>query len=116
MPVLSRKLNTSSKTLLGISDKFYQNCNAYPIYGTSQGSPNSPVIWLIVGSTLFTCHEQKAYGAMFTTPDKSLSVALSMAGFVNNSTGQVNDFITNPQPSPQDLNKSMQYEAQLWML
>ena len=42
------------KTLLGVSDEFYQNCTAYPIYGTGQGSVNSPVIWLIVSSTLFT--------------------------------------------------------------
>ena len=102
------------KTLLGISDEFYQNCTAYPIYGTGQGSANSPVIWLIISSTLFTCHEQQAYGATFTTPDKTLSVALSMVGFVDDSTGQVNDFTADPQPSPETLNKFMQYDAQLW--
>jgi hypothetical protein len=102
------------ETLLGVSDEFYQNCTAYPIYGAGQGSGNSPVIWLIVSSTLFTCHEQYAYGATFTTPDKSLSVALSMVGFVDDSTGQVNDFTAAPQPSPEVLNKCMQYDAQLW--
>jgi hypothetical protein len=102
------------KTLLGVSNGFYQNCTAYPIYGTGQGSANSPVIWLIVSSTLFTCHEQCAYEGTFTTPDKSLSVALSMVGFVDDSTGQVNDFTANPQPSPEVLNKFMQYDTQLW--
>jgi hypothetical protein len=102
------------KTLLGVSDKFYKDCTVHPIYGTSQGRANSPVIWLIVSSTLFTCHEQYAYGATFTTPDKSLSVALSMVGFLDDSTGQVNDFTTDPQPSPKVLNKFMQYNAQLW--
>jgi hypothetical protein len=102
------------KILLGVSDEFCQNCTAYPIYGTGQGSANSPVIWLIVSSTLFTCHEQHAYGATFTTPDKSLSVALSMVGFVNDSTGQVNNFTANSQPGPAVLNKFMQYDAQLW--
>jgi hypothetical protein len=94
------------KPLLGVS--FYQNCTAYPIYGTGQGSANSPVIWLIVSSTLFTCHEQYAYGATFTTPDKSLSVALSMVGFVDDSTGEVNDFTADPQSNPEVLNKFMQ--------
>jgi hypothetical protein len=102
------------KTLRGVSDKFYQNCTAYPIYGTGQGSANSPVIWLIVSSTPSTCHEQYAYGATLTTPDKSLSVALSMVAFVDDSTGQVNDFTAEPQPSPEVLNKFMQYNAQLW--
>jgi hypothetical protein len=75
---------------------------------------NSPVIWLIVSSTHFTCHEQDAFGTTFTTPDKSLSVALSMIGFVDDSTGQVNDFTADPQPSPEVLNKFMQYDTQLW--
>jgi hypothetical protein len=68
------------KRLLVVSIEFYQNCTAYPISGTGQGSANSPVIWLIVSSTLFTCHEQKAYGATFTTPDKSLSLCRTLYG------------------------------------
>ena len=33
------------KTSLGISNDFYPNCQAFPIYGTGQGSGNSPAIW-----------------------------------------------------------------------
>jgi hypothetical protein len=44
----------------------------------------------------------------------SLSVALSMVGFVDYRTGQLNDFTADPQPSPEALNKFMQYDAQLW--
>jgi hypothetical protein len=32
------------KMALGISEEFYSHCDAYPIYGTGQGSGNSPVI------------------------------------------------------------------------
>jgi hypothetical protein len=42
------------KTSMGVSDEFYKNCQAFPIYGTGQGSGNSPVIWCIVSSVLFS--------------------------------------------------------------
>jgi hypothetical protein len=33
------------KTLLGISNEYYKHCKIFPIYGTGQGSGNSPAIW-----------------------------------------------------------------------
>jgi hypothetical protein len=102
------------KTSLGISDEFYENCQAFPIYGTGQGSGNSPAIWCIISSTLFECHQEQAYGAYFCTPDKRMSVSLSMIGFVDDSTGQVNSFCTPAQPTPEDLRDIMKHDAQLW--
>jgi hypothetical protein len=43
-----------------------------------------------------------------------MSVSLSMAGFVDNSTGQVNNFTSNTQPTPKFLRQVMQKDAQLW--
>jgi hypothetical protein len=43
------KLRTST----GVSAEFFFHCHAFPIYGTGQGSVNSPVIWCIISSTLF---------------------------------------------------------------
>ena len=37
-----------------------------------------------------------------------------MVGFVDDSTGQVNDFLSNIQPSPNQLTTKMQEDAQLW--
>lgn len=102
------------KTSLGISDEFYSNCQAFPIYGTGQGSGNSPAIWCIISSTLFSCHQQQAYGAYFCTPDERMSVSLSMIGFVDDSTGQVNDFKATEQPTPEFLREIMRHDAQLW--
>jgi hypothetical protein len=51
------------KTLLGISDKLYKHCKIFPIYGTGEGSGNSPAIWCIISSVLFDCHASQAYGA-----------------------------------------------------
>jgi hypothetical protein len=43
-----------------------------------------------------------------------MSVSLSMIGFVDDSTGQVNDFTSNSQPTPEFLRTIMQADAQLW--
>ena len=102
------------KTSMGVSDEFYANCQAFPIYGTGQGSGNSPAIWCIVSSVLFACHEDNGHGAYFCTPDQEMSVSLSMVGFVDDSTGQVNDFTSNTQPTPEFLRQIMLKDAQLW--
>jgi hypothetical protein len=102
------------KTSMRISDEFYKNCQAFPIYGTGQGSGNFPAIWCIVSSVLFDCHEEKGHGAYFCTPDQNMSVSLSMIGFVDDSTGQVNQFAQNTQPTPEFLCQIMQADAQLW--
>ena len=46
------------KTALVVSNDYYQHCNMFPIYGTGQGSTNSPTIWLIISSTLFDIHKE----------------------------------------------------------
>jgi hypothetical protein len=102
------------KTSLGISDDFYKHCQAFPIYGTGQGSGNLPAIWCIVSSVLFSCHQDKAHGAFFCTPNKQTSVSLSMIGFVDDSTGQVDSFRDTTQPTPEFLRAIMKLDAQLW--
>jgi hypothetical protein len=87
------------KTSLVILVEFYKNCQAFPIYGTGQGTSNSPAIWCIISSTLFLCHQEQAYGAYFCTHDKKMSVSLSMIDFVDDSTGQVDSFRTPDQPT-----------------
>ena len=32
------------------TEEFYQHCQAYPIYGTRQGSGSSPMLWIIISS------------------------------------------------------------------
>jgi hypothetical protein len=57
------------KTKLGISKENYKHCKAYIIYGTGQGSSDSPTVWLVISSILFDCYELKAFGAIFESPD-----------------------------------------------
>jgi hypothetical protein len=105
------KLCTSTGVFVA---EFYSHCYAFPIYGTGQGSGNSPIIWCIITSTLFRCHEAKSHGATFSSPNKSTSVSLSMIGLGNGSTGQVNNFENPTQPTPEELSVIMKLDAKLW--
>jgi hypothetical protein len=60
------------KTKLGLSEEEFSHCQLHPIYGTGQGSANSPVIWVLIFSRLFDAHAARAYGAPFFSPDRSL--------------------------------------------
>jgi hypothetical protein len=43
-----------------------------------------------------------------------MSISLSMIGFVDDSTGQVNYFTDNSQPTPEFLANLMRTDAQVW--
>jgi hypothetical protein len=102
------------KTALGVSDSDYSHDDAFPIYGTGQGSTNSPPIWIIISSTLFDIHLEKANGATFCSPDRSVEIAFSIVGFVDDSNCQTNDFLADSQPSPAALAKLAEDDAKLW--
>jgi hypothetical protein len=57
---------------------------------------------------LFDCHQSQAYGAIFETPDRRVTITFSMVGIVDDSTGTVNSFGATTQPTPEDLLNKMQ--------
>lgn len=73
-----------------MSDKFYQHCIILLIKSMEQGSSNFPGIWCSVSSIQCDCHTEKAHGATYETPDKSLSIPIYVVGFVDDSMGQTN--------------------------
>ncbi|KAG7339096.1 hypothetical protein IV203_025826 [Nitzschia inconspicua] len=52
----------------------------HPIFGTGQGSANTPDIWVLVSSQLFNAHTTKANGATFLSPDGSIKTQIYMLG------------------------------------
>ena len=51
------------RTINGISDQFYSHSIQFPVYGSGQGSGNSPGIWLFISSTLCDVHNSISQGA-----------------------------------------------------
>lgn len=101
------------KTALGVSDDYYQHCKMFPIYGTGQGSTNSPTILLIISSTLFDIHKELSNRATFSDTVQEIEVHITLVGFVDDVTGQTNDFY-NEDVTPEELIHLMQEDAQVW--
>lgn len=102
------------RTQLGFSDKFYTHSARFPIYGSGQGSGNSPSIWLFISSTLCDVHNNLSHGAQFTSPDGQDNIKISMVGFVDDSTGTSNDFSPQTEAATITILRQMQYDAQIW--
>jgi ribonuclease HI len=101
------------KTKLGLSDDAYSHCKLHPIYGTGQGSANSPVIWALISSKLFDAQAATAFGATFLSPDRSHQLQIFMIGFVDDTNAGVNNFAEADQ-SPTLLLQRASSDAQLW--
>ena len=101
------------KTKLGLSNEHYSDSELHPIYGTGQGSANSPVIWVLISSRLFDAHASKAQGASFSSPDRTVHTPVHMIGFVDDSNNCVNDFAQSNVPVQEILTQA-QHDAQLW--
>jgi hypothetical protein len=71
------------------------------------------MIWCFLSSTLFDCHQERAHGAVFESPDRTVSLSFSMVGFVDGSTGTVNWFEIN-DATIETLLARLQTDAQLW--
>eukprot|EP00957_Ditylum_brightwellii_P168053 12793520-Ditylum_brightwellii.AAC.1 len=99
------------KTALGVSEDYYQHCEAFLIYGTGQGSANLPTIWRIISSTLFNIHNELSNGATFSDTIQEEEVHITLVGFVNDVTGQTNNFY-NENATPEELIHLMQEDAQ----
>lgn len=99
---------------LSLSETEYSNCIPCLLYGTEQGSGNSPYIWLFISSTLFNVHSAQAHRATFFSPDGSIQVCITMVGFVNNTMGSSNDFRPQDQLLIDEISNYMAHHAQLW--
>ena len=80
------------RTDLGLSSTSFSHSPTSPIYGTGQGSGNSPMIWGFVSSVLLDAYKEKAEPAVYCHPDGSNELKLAMIGFVDDNNGQVNKF------------------------
>ncbi|KAI2502417.1 hypothetical protein MHU86_12074 [Fragilaria crotonensis] len=103
------------RTELGLSESSYSHSTDMPIYGTGQGSGNSPMIWCFLSSLLYDCYDLKAYPAQYCNPDWSNQSRITMIGFVDDSNGQVNSFYeTEDSAHLQELIRKAQHNASQW--
>jgi hypothetical protein len=103
------------RTELGLADTGYTHTPTAPIYGTGQGSANSPAIWCFLSSSLFDCYDKKAHQAEYVDPSQTVAVDVSMIGFVDDCNGQTNQFYDDgSERVVAQLVQQAQYNAQVW--
>ena len=66
----------SVKTVYGISESNYQGTAFEPLFGTGQGSGNSPIIWCFLSSLLFDCYKDRTEGAGPVAPLRDFEVSI----------------------------------------
>ena len=102
------------KTKLGVSEGHYTHHSMTPLYGTGQGSGNSPTLWCFVCSALFDALESKAHGAVFTNYENKQQIHTCIVGYVDDCTQRVNKFNQYIQPEGEELIATMTADVQLW--
>jgi hypothetical protein len=103
------------RTELGLSTSSYSHSEEKPIYGTGQGSGNSPMIWCFISSLLFDCYDTLSYAATYCHPDRTQPLSVSMIGFVDDCNGQVNSFNEhNDLEALQRLVEKAKINANVW--
>ncbi|KAI2512752.1 hypothetical protein MHU86_1540 [Fragilaria crotonensis] len=103
------------RTDSGLAETGYTHSDEWPIYGTGQGSGNSPMIWCFLSSVLFDCYEEISHSAQYCRPDRSEHMTIGMIGFVDDSNGQTNCFMEDETPDtlPTMIQK-LKTNAQAW--
>jgi exonuclease III len=103
------------RTEQGVASTGYKHNAARPIYGTGQGSGNSPMIWCFLSSLLFDCYATQSLNATYCRPNNTEPISIGMIGFVDDSNGQTNCFqedeteATNPT-----MVQKLRSNAQVW--
>jgi hypothetical protein len=99
---------------VGISEASYSHSTQFPLYGSGQGSGNSPALWLFISATLFDVHDKFAHGATFQDPSGSMQVQLKLSGFVDDTNASLNDWKPQDQMDLSSLLSCLARNAQLW--
>jgi hypothetical protein len=103
------------RTAVGISESEYSHSIQFPLYGSGQGSGNSPALWLLViSATLFDVHDKFAQGATYQDPFGVNSVQLKMSGFVDDTNASLNDWQPQHQMELDALLTILAHDAQIW--
>jgi exonuclease III len=102
-------------TDLGMAETGYKHSDEWPIYGTGQGSGNSPMIWCFLSSILFDCYDKLSHSAQYCRPDRSEPMTIGMVGFVDDSNGQTNNFLQDETDDTlPTLLHQLRTNAQVW--
>ena len=109
-----RNMRYHLRSTNGLSETFYSHTPTLPIYGTGQGSGNSPVLWLLMSATLFDVYDEYAYGTTIQDPSGAMDLKMTINGFVDDTNSCVNNWRPQSDGTLADLKEKVKHDAQLW--
>ena len=109
-----QKAKYKLKTQLGTSQCSYTHTPECPLYGIGQGTGNSPAVWALLSSIMFSLYSSHAHRAHFYDPSKLLHSQVDMVGFVNDTSGSTNVFLSPKLHEPKYYIYLTSQDAQLW--
>jgi Reverse transcriptase (RNA-dependent DNA polymerase) len=87
----------------------FNNEENNPIYGTGQGSGNSPIIWLFLSNVLLKMFSKEAHGATYNTNPHQEYTKIQVSAYVDDVNTHHNTLNQN-----EGLERSMQRDFQTW--
>ena len=94
-----------------VTDKYYCNTSTTPLYGTGQGSGNSPFIWTLISSELIHLYSQLAKGVTYQDPDNLIQSNMFMTAYVDDVNAHLSH---NNNTSMQEVQNDIQQNSSLW--
>ena len=105
----------SIKTMLGISEGYYQSIDNKVLFGTGQGSGASPAAWLTISIVLLaSLRILIERGMLFMTPDGSTSVERYSDAFVDDAQNCLNDAHFKTPWTTTELTRKLEHMSQTW--
>ena len=101
------------QTQLGTSQCSYTHTRKL-LYGIGQGVGNSPAVWVLLSTTMFSLYSSQAHGAHFYHLSKTLHSQVDMVGFIDDTSGSINEFLDPNLHEPEYYIKLAMHDAQLW--
>ena len=84
------------KLMLNVSEESYRHSIITPVYGTGQGSSNSPYLWLFVNDIIFKLQRKYTHDAYYIDPLGQHHLFIYVLGFMDDINNFVNNLL-NPE-------------------
>jgi hypothetical protein len=72
-----------------VSKQAYEKTKKTNLYGTGQGSGNSPFIWTILSSKMIKIYDKYAKGAEYKEPQDKYTTNLKMTAYVDSINAHI---------------------------
>lgn len=94
-----------------ITKEFYKSTEENVLFGTGQGSGNSPILWILLSNELIDMYTEKTTGATYQDPSGKTKTSIHMTAYVDD----INTHKTYPHYTPKpEMHDNIQQDISIW--